>query len=267
MGLDEIAIKNSGWAWERLREARTHNYQVGEESITDFFVLNIKKWGKGKIVVDTFTRHKEAVNGSDWEWWFTGSSGKWLGMRVQAKVLNLRSEKYEHLHHSNKNGQQVDLLIKDAKKHGLNPIYCMYTNWRRGDYKPTWKCNTYKPSIRHYGAAILSPDKVKSLQKSGENHLDSIIGSLRPMHCIFCCTGFSDGDLPKRALGWLEGADLLSTPEEGSEEEIVEITLKDSPPYYVTHMLEHDIQDDFIDLQDTRLKRVTVFKETDEENT
>jgi len=102
MELDEIAIKNSGWAWDSLREARKHSYQVGEESITDFLVLNIKKWGKGRIVVDTFTRHKEAVNGSDWEWWFTGTSGKWLGMRVQAKVLNLKSEKYEHLYHANR---------------------------------------------------------------------------------------------------------------------------------------------------------------------
>ncbi|MEW8524845.1 MAG: DUF6615 family protein [Candidatus Thiodiazotropha endolucinida] len=263
MELQEIAIKNSGWTWDRLREARSLNYQVGEESITDFLVLNIKKWGKGKIVVDTFTRHKEAVNGSDWEWWFTGPSGKWLGMRIQAKVLNLISEKYEHLHHNNKNGQQVDLLVSDAKINGLVPLYCMYTNWKPGDYQASWKCITFKPSIRHYGAAILSPYKVKSLQKTKDNRLASIIDSLRPMHCIFCCTGFSKGDLPSRALGWLKGAGLLGEPGNGSEEEINNITLKDSPPYYVTQLLEHNIQDDFIDLQDTRLKRVTVFRETD----
>jgi hypothetical protein len=161
MELDEIAIKNSGWTWDRLREARKHSCQVGEESITDFVVLNIKKWGKGKIIVDTFTRHQEAVNGSDWEWWFTGSSRKWLGMRVQAKVLKLNSEKFEHLHHSNKNGKQVELLIQDANNNGLVPLYCMYTNWRPGDYRASWKCNTYKPSVRHYGTAILNPDEVK----------------------------------------------------------------------------------------------------------
>lgn len=267
MELDELAIKNSGWAWDSLREARKHNYQVGEESITDFLVLNIKKWGKGRIVVDTFTRHKEAVNGSDWEWWFTGSSGKWLGMRVQAKVLNLKSEKYEHLHHGNKNGQQVDLLIHDANKNGLVPIYCMYTNWKPGDYQAGWKCNTYRPSVRHYGTAILNPEEVKRLQKTGENHLNSVIGSLRPMHCIFCCSGYSSGDLPERALGWLEEADLLAAPEDGQGEGANKYVLKDSPPYYVAQMLEGDLQDDFIDLQDTRLKRVTVFREVNEENT
>ncbi|MEI8665664.1 hypothetical protein P4S81_13540 [Pseudoalteromonas sp. B28] len=55
MELDEIAIKNSAWTWSKLREARNLDFQVGEESLTDFIVLNIKKWGVGKIVIDTFT--------------------------------------------------------------------------------------------------------------------------------------------------------------------------------------------------------------------
>lgn len=42
MELDEIAIKNSGWVWSTLREAKKLSYQIGEESITDFLVLNIR---------------------------------------------------------------------------------------------------------------------------------------------------------------------------------------------------------------------------------
>lgn len=143
MELYEIAIKNSGLIWSTLKEAKKLSYQIGEESITDFLVFNIKKWGKGKIIINTFTCHKESMNGSDWKWWFTGKSVKQLGMRIQAKVLNLNSEKYEHLHHINKNRHQVDLLIKDAKKHDLIPLYCMYTNWKAviikliGSVKPT----------------------------------------------------------------------------------------------------------------------------------
>lgn len=255
MELDEIAIKNSGWVWSTLREAKKLSYQIGEESITDFLVLNIKKWGRGKIIINTFTRHKESVNGSDWEWWFTGQSGKWLGMRIQAKVLNLNSEKYEHLHHINKNGHQVDLLIKDAKKHDLIPLYCMYTNWKSGDYKVNWQCKTYKPSILHYGAAILNPIKVKQLQKNRSNHLTDVIDDLRPMHCLFCCTGFSQGDLPERALKWLSGVGLLLEQDVPS----LEYFIKDTPPYYVIQMLEVGIREDVIDLHDDRLKRVTIF--------
>ncbi|MGL4171129.1 DUF6615 family protein [Morganella morganii] len=262
MELHEIAIKNSAWVWNSLREAKKHGYQIGEESITDFLILNIKKWGSNKIVVNTFTRQKESVNGSDWEWWFTGPSGKWLGMRVQAKVIKLSSEKYEHLHYSNTNGQQVDLLIQDAKNNDLIPLYCMYTNWKLGDYKIGWKCKTYKPSIRHYGTSILSPTIVKKLQKSGLNHLKDVISYLRPMHCIFCCSGFGGVDLPYRALAWLVNAQLLTTDNTRQ----VENFLKDSPPDYVNKILHDKIDGDLIRLEDHRLKRVTIFRAVNDEN-
>lgn len=260
MDLDEIAIKNSAWTWDKLREARTHKFQLGEESITDFIVLNIKKWGVGKIAVDTFTRHAESVNGSDWEWWFTGPSGKWLGMRVQAKVLNLTSEKYEHLHHTNKHGSQVDLLIADANKNGLIPLYCMYSNWDPKKYEANWKCGTYKSTVRHYGTAILSPQKVKRLQLTSETRLSFVIDSLKPMHCLFCCSGFHGGDLPDRALGWLAGTRLLEDSNSGVENDANKY-LRNEAPDYVYQMLQGGLDDDFVDVHDNRLKRVTVFRE------
>ena len=260
MELDEIAIKNSAWAWSKLREARTLDFQVGEESLTDFIVLNIKKWGEGKIAIDTFTRHAESLNGSDWEWWFTGPSGKWLGMRVQAKVLNLKTEKYEHLHHKNKHGFQVDLLISDAKKNGLIPLYCMYSNWEPSRYKAAWECQTHKPTVRHYGTSILAPSVVKNLQSKNENRLSSVIGSLKPMHCIFCCKGFGGRELPDRALNWLGGIGILDEQEYFRTSEQDEY-LRSESPYYVRQMLEGRLETDFIDVHDERLKRVTVFKE------
>lgn len=266
MELYEIAIKNSQWAWDKLREAKKCKFQIGEESITDLLVLNFKKWGKGKIVVNTFTRHKEAINGSDWEWWFTGPSGKWLGMRIQAKVLNLISEKYEHLHYSNKNGKQVDLLINDARKNSLIPLYFMYTNWSPGCYRPGWKCKTYRSSVWHYGASMLNPKVVKKLEKRNKTRLKSVINDLRPMHCIFCCSGYLHGDMPNRALGWLEGSGLFFKPDAEMRESDTKY-LRDNPPHYVAQLMSHELNDDFTDLQDARLKRVTVFKEIGGENT
>ena len=168
MDLDKLAIKNSSWTWNKLREARNLGYQIGEESITDFIILNMKKWGGDKLIVETFTRNEESINGSDWEWWFTGSTGRWLGIRVQAKVINLSSEKYEHIHYKNKKDYQVNLLINDAKKSGLIPLYCMYSNWDVKKYKVKSNCQTYKSSVRHYGNSILSPDIVKNLQIKNE---------------------------------------------------------------------------------------------------
>jgi len=263
MELDEIAIKNSTWAWNNLREARKLDFQIGEESLTDFIILNLKRWGSGKIAVKNFTRHAESLNGADWEWWFTGPSGKWLGMRVQAKVLNLASEKYEHLHHKNRHGSQVDLLISDAKKKRLVPLYCMFTNWDTKKYKPSWVCRSHKPTVRHFGTAILSPHSVKRFQTSNETRLSSIIGSLRPMHCIFCCSGYGGSELPERALNWLKGANILqSTDDEEAHTEGVEY-VRDEAPFYVHQVLEGNFEGDFIDLHDERLKRVTVFRELD----
>lgn len=260
MELDRIAIKNSSWTWNRLREARKLGFQVGEESLTDFIVLNIKKWGVGKISVDTFTRHAESLNGSDWEWWFTGPSGKWLGMRVQAKVLNLSSEKYEHLHHKNKHGFQVDLLTADAKKNGLIPLYCMYSNWDPKKYNASWECSTHKPTVRHYGTSILSPKAVKHLQSIKETRLSAVIDSLKPMHCLFCCSGFGGNDLPDRALNWLNRTGLFEYNEDDVKNEERDYLLN-RPPYYVSQILEGQLDDDFSDVHDDRLKRVTVFRE------
>jgi hypothetical protein len=266
MSIDDILVKNSSWAWNKLREARNLEFQLGEESITDFLILNIKKNGGTKLLVESFTRHKESTNGADWEWWFTGPSGKWLGMRIQAKVLKLATQKYEHLHHRNKNGVQVDLLVTDAHKNKMIPAYCMYTNWDPTKYDTPNRCRTHKATVRHYGTALLSADKVKKLRLDNkETRLSMIIGSLRPMHCIFCCNGSGSQDLPNRALAYAHGAGLLDQLEhEGSQaKEDQESYLHDHPPFYVAQLLEGKLEGDFIDVQDERLKTVTVFREVE----
>ena len=268
MKLHEIAIKNSGWVWDRLREARKHDFQIGEESLTDFVILNLKKYGKGKLVVDTFTRHKESVTGADWEWWFTGPSGKWLGMRVQAKVINLKKEAFEHLHYKNRHGHQVDTLIKDAAKNGLIPLYCMYTNWDPHKYTANSKCRSHNKSVRFFGTSIIKPVDVKKIRPTRD--LKNIIKLMRPLQCIFCASGYGGTDLPTKALNYFKETNLISIENTGAIHSIEH--LKDEPPYYVQQLLQgqmkSDIDDpqdemrnDFDDLQDDNLKRVTVIRE------
>jgi len=257
MDLCEIVIKNSGWVWNRLREARNNDFQIGEESITDFVILNLKKYGAGKIVVDTFTRHKESLTGADWEWWFTGPSGKWLGMRVQAKVINLKNEAFEHIHYKSKHGFQVDALIKDASKNALIPLYCMYSNWEPYKYKPTLNCKTHSHTVRHFGITILNPTTVKKLLP--ETQLKKILKHLNPLHCIFCCSGYGGTDLPSRALSYSKQIGLIEADVADTETQIS--YLKEMPPYYVLQLLEGGLDNDFIDLQDENLKRVTIIKE------
>jgi len=274
MSISQLLIKNSGWTWDRLRESRNLGYQIGEESMTDFLILNLKKYGAGKLLVKSFTRHAESTNGADWEWWLTGPSGAWIGMRIQAKIINLQSEKFEHLHHKNRHGAQVDLLLSDASRHQLIPLYCMYCNWDPKKYKTPRKCLTYKPSVRHYGNSILGASFVKELQKNNKKHLVSIINHLLPMHCIFGSKGHSlKGDLPVRAFKYLK-ANGLAKMYENQESSLAKILLKKEVPTYVNHLLEashpeiiesstENSNEDF-DLgivDDIRLKRVTILKE------
>jgi len=125
MNLPGLALKNAEWVWDKLRQARSVGFQINEESITDFVLLNFKACGKKQVVTHNFTRQEESRNGADWEWWFVRPNGQCIGFRVQAKVINLQSNGYNQLHYKNKSGvAQTTLLIRDARKHKAIPLYC-----------------------------------------------------------------------------------------------------------------------------------------------
>ncbi len=267
-GLCKLAMKNSSWTWSQLRHARKLKFKIGEESITDFVMLNFKrweeKWGAGKFAVKTFNRHEEGLNGSDWEWWFTGPSKQWLGMRIQAKVLDLASEKFNHLDY--KKGHQTNLLKNGAKIDGLIPLYCMYSNWDIKKYKLFWSCECCKPTVYHYGTSILDLLTVECFQRKKEKRLCAILNHLRPMHCIFCCQKFGGSDLPHRALRYLEKKKFLKcfdNSDDSKTESYSENLLKEKPPYYVRQLVEDNL--DAIEINNNELKRVTVFRELPKE--
>lgn len=264
MEFDELAIKSSSWTWSTLRNARKLDFQIGEESITDLLILNMKKWGKGTVDIKTFTRPQEGKNGSDWQMWFTGPSGKWLGMRVQAKVLNFASENFEHLHYKNSDNPrfQVELLIDDAERHGLIPLYCLYSNWNTSKYKTSWRCHTHRNSVYHFGTSILSPYIVDQLRKDGkENRLASIIKHIRPMHCIFCCNCFGEGDLPERALRYIKDTgflDYLAAPAGNIPDSGF---VRNTAPDYLYLLLNRELGVDFSNFVDDRIGRIIVVRE------
>jgi hypothetical protein len=150
---------------------------------------------------------------------------------------------------------QVDKLLDDAKKNNLVPLYCMYSNWDTKKYKASWNCQTYKSTARHYGASILNPLVVKKLQATKSISLSSIIGDLKPLHCIFCCNGCIKGDLPTRAFYYLVNTGLVKSLDN------LDLLLQDEPPYYVSQILEGELGNDLADVLDENLKRVTIIKE------
>ncbi|WP_308447932.1 DUF6615 family protein [Pandoraea communis] len=257
--LCQITQWNARWIWRTLRDARKYQSKIGEESVTDFLVLQLKQHSGGSYYIDSFTRHEEKLSGADWELWITGPSRKWLGLRVQAKVISIDSKRYAQLHYKRKDGSfQVDQLVVDAKRHKAFPLYCLYSYWKSSEAgKLKWPCGTLKKNARLFGASWISVRDVRHLKVTRADDIKSVAKLLHPFHCLFCCGGYGGTDLPTRAAAFLQSNEYTSD---------IHPQLLDEPPYYVLRLIEPQADDDRpIDINDSNLFRVTVVKENDSE--
>lgn len=253
--LCRITQKQARWIWNSLRTARAHESKIGEESITDFLVLQLKKEAKGAYYIESFTRPRERTTGADWELWLTGPSGKWLGLRVQAKVISIDGTRYPQLHYRQKDGTyQIDQLVADAKKHGATPLYCLYSYWKAAEAgKIRWPCGTLKRNSRLFGASWMAIEDVQTLKAVGTDLLRKVAPTLAPFHCLFCCQGYGAGDLPTRAGAFMLGRGYVAADIQ---------LLVDQPPYYVSQVFRPlEAGADLVDVHDQNLYRVTVIRE------
>jgi len=120
----------------------TKQQNVKEESLTDWLLYYLSEQCPN-IYYQTFSRHKEAETGADWEWWIltpknsnrdkyliNHNGDKYNAYRflVQAKKLHLgSSDNYLNLSYSNKNGFQIDLLLEEAQARSAFPLYAFYS--------------------------------------------------------------------------------------------------------------------------------------------
>lgn len=277
------------WTWDTLARGRSVDCQIGEETLTDLNILELKTRHSSEIYSRTFTKHEEGWNGADWEWWFTGSSRKWIGFRVQAKVIDIRKDTFTHLHYYKKDedrGQhyQCDFLIENAlqkqKSFFCIPLYCLYSNWV-GISQFSWNCKTYYPVEESYGCSILSAFIVRYLrdERRKSTHFKTLLNYMNPWHCLVCCHGYSQGDLPHRVFRyWRES--ILEFDREILQERFTniydfnndwydfdnywrvynQIELIDEPPSYVRLLLNNELEEQ----PDPYLRAVTIFKERDE---
>ena len=90
-------------------------HQPLEETFTDLNILELKCRHPTEIYSEVFTKRREGVNGADWEWWLTNKSRSlWLGLRVQAKVLHLANNTFEHLHYRRRKTKTYQLHMLQA---------------------------------------------------------------------------------------------------------------------------------------------------------
>ncbi len=105
----------------------------GEETITESNLLELRRRHPSIIDLKTFSKHKEAKNGADWEWHVIGRA-RTLRMRVQAKRLQKDDKLIVKREAGSSGKQQIDLLIDNAKRDGRLPVYCLYSSERQRSF-------------------------------------------------------------------------------------------------------------------------------------
>lgn len=262
-----------------LSDATTVAFQPLEETLTDINLLALKLKHPYEVVTQTVPKKQEAVNGADWEWWLTGPSGKWLGFRLQAKIIKLRSSLYEHLHYKPKKSPffQSDLLIRSALNNRPQaiPLYCLYSFWNDPAISSSWPCGSFTKDVRGFGCSLASAFGVRSLRlKKKANDIGSLLPFMKPWHCLVCCDAFGGNDLPNRAWSYwknqiLEEEEMkfLDTRGDFGDDQSQdlsnlvasyrEIQPVNTPPNYVMRLLESQE----FEVPDPELRYITVFRE------
>lgn len=91
--------------WNYMYFGSQTRIKPSEESLTDINLLEIQARHTKEVRTWKFPRINEArKSGADWEWWF-GSPNQWVGVRIQAKKLDIRSGRYAGLNRKNKYGR------------------------------------------------------------------------------------------------------------------------------------------------------------------
>ncbi|MCQ8895248.1 hypothetical protein NQT62_02195 [Limnobacter humi] len=232
--------------FDQMGRARRVGHQPLEETFTDLNILELKDRHPTEIFCQAFTKSQEGKNGADWEWWLTDSlKSKWLGLRIQAKVLHLSSNTFAHLHY--KSGKtkiyQSTILKRESAKDGLIPLYCLYLHDHSKFHKLIKHCGSFGCLAESYGCSLIPLSHVESLRKKKKaNDLNSVISNAHPWHCLVCCPGYGGDSLPERAWNMLShGMSIPTSPnqtENKSEVGQLFTRVTNEPPPYVRAIAE-----------------------------
>lgn len=190
--------------FDQLARARRVEHQPLEETFTDTNILDLKDRHPNEIYCQTFTKREEGINGADWEWWFTDATkSRFLGLRIQAKVLHLKTNTFPHLHYCNGKTYQIARFKRACAKDGLVPLYCFYIH--HPELLKLQHCSSFTLIPEFYGCAIAPLAHIEALKNKGEtNDLESVARGIWPWHCLVCCSGFGGVSLPDRAWHFLQ---------------------------------------------------------------
>lgn len=248
MAICDVFLRNSINTWDLIAASRTSNYQLKEETITDLNILELKKQLAKQVITVPFNKIEEGKNGADWEWWFQDKSGFWIGVRVQAKIIDIATNNFEHLHYKGKKKKkfQSEEIIRQAlrSKPPRIPVYTLYSHWDDNIVSAKWTCGSFPKYVDLYGCSTMSALDVYKRRTKNERDLKSLLVDMKPWHCLICCKGYSaTGQLTDRLEGYAKNNFFQNKTDILKELRIkLPKTFKaQDPPDYVQSILNKEI--------------------------
>ncbi len=195
--------------WRLVRRGQRVGVRLAEDTLTNLLLVGLSAFNGPTYHIRAHSTKRESLTGTDWEMWFGNQGGPWLGVRIQAKAIDLSATNFPHLHYRGKGAPlfQCDTLIKDALSQypPVLPLYVLYTYVPTGINRP-WPCGSFRPDSEQYGCSLVSPFVVRSLRLAGtRDALADLQPHLSPWHCLACCRNYGAGSLAQRALAYLNG--------------------------------------------------------------
>src|SRR5262249_42946186 len=131
--LCEAFRSRSRSVWRTIKRGQSAGIPAAEETLTNLTLMELSLVRSPELLVRAFTKPRERLVGADWEMWLGSGAGVWLGLRLQAKVIDLRSAEFSHLYYRTRGRPPVfqsDVLIRSSLGGSPPrvPLYVLYTH-------------------------------------------------------------------------------------------------------------------------------------------
>jgi hypothetical protein len=240
----------------------------GEESNTEFLLLNLRLHHPRQVSIKAFTKREEVSNGADWEWWFISADASSYGMRVQAKRLHESNGTFGYLRYKAKSSpkNQMNNLIDEARSANLTPAYCFYAASDQPLWNPAWP-SSEQPQT---GCFVGHAEQVKGARS---NRLSDLNHLLMPWHFLVCpCASDADSGLAHRAAAAMsktvEGASTGALQAKSVRKKPWLAEVRRQPPSHVSNLMDDGETGDFPEgvlddpeISDPGIKGILIIRE------
>ena len=196
--LKALFTKQSKGIWDRLGYVRDSYksrgvlgpVRFGEETISDLLMMDLYIKGFTLAHFKQTSKPEESMWGTDFELWLGSRQLGWFRFAVQAKKLDLRTDRYGSLTQDNTNGSQIELLEDYALLNRAAPLYSLYNHTDCANGVDHWHCCTGPINLKELGCSVTPSSNIHiAIDKRGGKNFDSIHKqpSTLPWKCLVSC--------------------------------------------------------------------------------